>query len=218
MATPRRGTATSRGPSPSKPNWCAHPSAARAGKDKRNLTGSNGQACFWYALASPFLPHHPDRHSDSRAAPPALATGSRTVAGSARRRATATPGSSCRAAPTSTYGTAPTARRRRPSASATSTAASSSTPTPNCPTRSPRACGPKAPREASRPSARRTSALSTPRSTAARITISGSSRHGEPRAPCRSLIPGKIDTARAPCATWHDVSARSSATQSVPTG
>ena len=26
-----------------KPNWCAHPSAERAGKDKRNLTGSNGQ-------------------------------------------------------------------------------------------------------------------------------------------------------------------------------
>ena len=25
------------------PNWCAHPSAERAGKDKRNLTGANGQ-------------------------------------------------------------------------------------------------------------------------------------------------------------------------------
>ena len=32
-----------------KPNWCAHPSAERAGKDKRNLTGSNGQACFWFS-------------------------------------------------------------------------------------------------------------------------------------------------------------------------
>ena len=25
-----------------KPNWCAHPSAAAAGKDPRNLTGANG--------------------------------------------------------------------------------------------------------------------------------------------------------------------------------
>lgn len=35
------------------PNWCArtgvHPSAERVGKDKRNLTGSNGQACFWFS-------------------------------------------------------------------------------------------------------------------------------------------------------------------------
>ena len=31
------------------PNWCAHPSASMAGKDPRNLTGSNGQACFWFS-------------------------------------------------------------------------------------------------------------------------------------------------------------------------
>ena len=30
------------------PNWCAHPSAGAAGKDARNLTGANGQACFWF--------------------------------------------------------------------------------------------------------------------------------------------------------------------------
>jgi hypothetical protein len=28
-----------------EPNWCAHPSADMVGKDERNLTGSNGQAC-----------------------------------------------------------------------------------------------------------------------------------------------------------------------------
>ena len=27
--------------------WCAKPDAAMAGTDSRNLTGSNGQACFW---------------------------------------------------------------------------------------------------------------------------------------------------------------------------
>ena len=31
------------------PNWCAHPSAEAAGKDPRNLTGSLGQACFWFS-------------------------------------------------------------------------------------------------------------------------------------------------------------------------
>jgi hypothetical protein len=31
------------------PNWCAHPSADMAGKDPRNLTGTNGQACFWFS-------------------------------------------------------------------------------------------------------------------------------------------------------------------------
>lgn len=31
------------------PNWCAHPSAAMHGKDPRNLTGTNGQACFWFS-------------------------------------------------------------------------------------------------------------------------------------------------------------------------
>lgn len=31
------------------PNWCAHPSADMAGKDPHNLTGSNGQACFWFS-------------------------------------------------------------------------------------------------------------------------------------------------------------------------
>ena len=27
--------------------WCPFPSAAAAGSDPRNLTGSNGQACYW---------------------------------------------------------------------------------------------------------------------------------------------------------------------------
>ena len=31
------------------PNWCAHPSASMAGIDPRNLSGSNGQACFWFS-------------------------------------------------------------------------------------------------------------------------------------------------------------------------
>eukprot|EP01048_Picozoa_sp_COSAG05_P030115 COSAG05_NODE_10284_length_573_cov_2.248945_1_plen_123_part_01 len=31
------------------PNWCAHPSASMAGKDPRNLSGANGQACFWFS-------------------------------------------------------------------------------------------------------------------------------------------------------------------------
>jgi len=29
--------------------WCAHPSRSAAGHDHRNLTGSNGEACFWFS-------------------------------------------------------------------------------------------------------------------------------------------------------------------------
>merc|ERR1740117_444564 len=35
-------------PLPFEP-WCPIPSHAAAGKDDRNLTGSNGQACFWFS-------------------------------------------------------------------------------------------------------------------------------------------------------------------------
>ena len=28
--------------------WCTVPSAEAAGTDPRNVTGSNGQACFWF--------------------------------------------------------------------------------------------------------------------------------------------------------------------------
>ena len=30
-----------------KPNWCAFASAEAARNNTRNLTGANGQACFW---------------------------------------------------------------------------------------------------------------------------------------------------------------------------
>lgn len=30
------------------PNWCESPSHAAQTKDPRHLTGSNGQACFWF--------------------------------------------------------------------------------------------------------------------------------------------------------------------------
>ena len=105
-----------------KPNWCAHPSAERAGKDKRNLTGANGQVrntpypalCSFPACSSPGE-QRPFRH----------VSGSRTAVGLARPPATATPGSWCHAAPTSTYGTAPRVHSPLPLASAMSTAASS---------------------------------------------------------------------------------------------
>ena len=29
--------------------WCPFPSAAAAGRDPRNLTGSNGQSCYWFS-------------------------------------------------------------------------------------------------------------------------------------------------------------------------
>merc|ERR1719326_808501 len=35
-------------PLPFEP-WCPFPSLAAAGHDDRNLTGSNGQACFWFS-------------------------------------------------------------------------------------------------------------------------------------------------------------------------
>merc|ERR1740130_1907612 len=35
-------------PLPFEP-WCPIPSLAAVGKDSRNLTGSNGQACFWFS-------------------------------------------------------------------------------------------------------------------------------------------------------------------------
>ena len=34
-------------PLPFEP-WCPFPSRAAAGKDDRNISGANGQACFWY--------------------------------------------------------------------------------------------------------------------------------------------------------------------------
>ena len=30
--------------------WCPFPSASAAGKDPYNLTGSNGQACYWVSV------------------------------------------------------------------------------------------------------------------------------------------------------------------------
>ena len=31
------------------PNWCATPTVDAHGKDPRNLTGTHGQACFWFS-------------------------------------------------------------------------------------------------------------------------------------------------------------------------
>ena len=39
-------------PLPFEP-WCPIPSKAAAGSDDRNISGANGQACFWCALPSP---------------------------------------------------------------------------------------------------------------------------------------------------------------------
>ena len=36
-------------PLPFEP-WCPIPSAAAVGKDDRNISGSNGQACFWSVI------------------------------------------------------------------------------------------------------------------------------------------------------------------------
>merc|ERR1719382_2029097 len=35
-------------PLPFEP-WCPFPSESAAGKDDRNITGANGQACFWFS-------------------------------------------------------------------------------------------------------------------------------------------------------------------------
>merc|ERR1719482_1252751 len=35
-------------PLPFEP-WCPFPSKAAAGKDNRNITGANGEACFWFS-------------------------------------------------------------------------------------------------------------------------------------------------------------------------
>ena len=36
-------------PVPFEP-WCPFPSAAEAGKNSKNLTGANGQACYWFSV------------------------------------------------------------------------------------------------------------------------------------------------------------------------